>query len=81
MFFLSHQSIIKCLQKPLSALKHIQRKKTIVTIIAVEKSSDLLIDIAKEHPHSEVRKAAIFWLGETESEKALEVLVGILKEN
>ena len=36
--------------------------------------------IAKTHPNAEVRKSAIFWLGETDSDKALDVLVGILKE-
>jgi HEAT repeat protein len=38
----------------------------------------LLIKIAKTHPKAEVRKQAIFWLGQTGDERALEFFKEIL---
>ena len=38
-----------------------------------------LIKIAHDHPNPEIRKNAIFWLGQSESPKALEALVEMVK--
>ena len=40
---------------------------------------EALIKVAKTHPSAEVRKKAIFWLGETGDPRALEVLIEIIK--
>jgi HEAT repeat protein len=40
---------------------------------------EALIKVAKTHPNAEVRKKAIFWLGETGDPRALEVLIEIIK--
>ncbi len=40
---------------------------------------DELIKIARTHPNPKIRKDAIYWLGQCEDPKALDVLVDIVK--
>ena len=45
------------------------------------KGIPILIKIVKNHPGIEVRKNAIFWLGQSNSEEALEALISIVQKN
>ena len=38
-----------------------------------------LIEIATDHPHVEIRKKAIFWLGDSEDPRAVEFIISLLK--
>jgi HEAT repeat protein len=43
-------------------------------------SLDLLIKIAKKHPNMEIKKEAIFWLGQKNDEKALKAIEELIDE-
>lgn len=42
---------------------------------------DELIEIANTHPNPEVRKKAIFWLGQSKDKKAIEAIISIIRKN
>lgn len=50
-----------------------------ISQMELEESIDGLIGLARAADDEEVRKKAIFWLGETGDPRALEVLIEIIK--
>ncbi len=56
------------------------RKAAVFSLSQHPKGVDKLIKLAKTHRSLSVRKQAIFWLGESEDPRALDVILGILKK-
>ena len=52
-----------------------------VFALSQQGSVDELIEIANTHPNPEVRKKAIFWLGQSKDKKAVEAIIRIIREN
>lgn len=56
------------------------QKSAVFALSQHEGGVDKLIKIAKTHRSLKVRKQAIFWLGQSEDPRALNVIIGILKK-
>jgi len=50
-----------------------------LTQLSDGESIPALIKIAKTHRNPEARKTAIFWLGQSENQRALDAIVDIIK--
>lgn len=60
-----------------------EMKEQIIFVLSQRKESaaiDKLIDIAKNDPNSELRKKALFWVGQSHDPRAAEVLQSILEQ-
>ena len=42
-------------------------------------SVDMLIDIAQNHPEHNIRKKAIFWLGQSDNDRAKQALLDVIE--
>jgi HEAT repeat protein len=48
--------------------------------IGTPEAIDFLIDVAKDDPETELRKKAIFWLGQSGDQRARQALLEIINE-
>ena len=56
------------------------QEQAVFALSQQENSVDELIHISRSHPNPSIRKKAIFWLGQSNDERALEEIIRIIKD-